>query len=379
MTTDQGMCLPNDLSIGALLHSLPDGIYVTDTERRILFWNRAAERITGWTASEVVGRTCFDNLLVHVDAQECTLCGSDRCPLHRSIVTGEPSMEAVLVFARRKSGQRVPMEVSVGPIRNQAGKVIGGIEIFRDLSEPMQDLLRAKSIQETAVRSPLPADGRVEFEVWFQPRHVVGGDFYRIEQRDPDRYVLLLADAMGHGVAGALCAMQLRSLWDDHRPQLEDPAGFLAILNEQLHSLAREAGYFATAVCASYDAARGELRCVRAGHPAPLLFRANGTVQHIGRPQAALGMIPDVRYEENVVQLEQGDTVLCFTDGAVELFNAEERQLGIEGLKALVQEQMAAGAGGSFHTAQLEEQLLRFNSQVGFLDDLTLLKLRRNA
>ena len=46
-----------------LLNSLADGVYITDTNRKILFWNRAAERITGWSAAEVVGRSCHDSLL----------------------------------------------------------------------------------------------------------------------------------------------------------------------------------------------------------------------------------------------------------------------------------------------------------------------------
>ncbi|HWH70075.1 MAG TPA: PAS domain S-box protein, partial [Candidatus Sulfotelmatobacter sp.] len=124
--------LPTDLAVPDLLNSLADGAYITDLNRRILCWNHAAERITGWSAEEVVGRTCFDNILMHVDKQGCALCGQDRCPLYRSIITGRSSTEPVLVFARRKSGLRAPMEVSVGPIRDLQGQIIGGIEVFRD-------------------------------------------------------------------------------------------------------------------------------------------------------------------------------------------------------------------------------------------------------
>ena len=53
-----------------VLESAYDGIYVTDLSRKILYWNRGAERLTGFTAEEVVGRSCSDNILVHVDGQE---------------------------------------------------------------------------------------------------------------------------------------------------------------------------------------------------------------------------------------------------------------------------------------------------------------------
>ena len=105
-----------------LLNSLADGAYITDKDRRILFWNRAAHRIVGWDTNEVVGRTCYDNVLVHVDKDGHQLCGCEYCPLHRSIVTGQASEGSLLVFALHKSGARVPVEVTVAPIRNHAGK-----------------------------------------------------------------------------------------------------------------------------------------------------------------------------------------------------------------------------------------------------------------
>jgi serine phosphatase RsbU (regulator of sigma subunit) len=269
------------------------------------------------------------------------------------------------------------VEVSVAPIRDPEGHVVGGIEVFRDLTESMRDLLRAKTIQEMTMSFPLPEDKRVEFEMRYQPREIVGGDFYRVERRGPDLYAMLVADAMGHGVAAALYTMLLRSLWDEHRLDLDSPSRFLGVVNERLHALAREAGYFATGICANYNAASGRLRCARAGHPPPLLFRASGTVETVGGSQPALGMFPDSSYEETVVRLEPGDALLFFTDGAVELFDAAEHELGMEGLKRLVREQTADQAGVSFHVERLEEQLLQFSNQIHLPDDLTLLKLRR--
>jgi phosphoserine phosphatase RsbU/P len=367
---------PAGLATPELLHSLADGVYITDLNRRILFWNRAAERITGWLAAEVTGKSCFDDILAHVDKDGHALCGQEYCPLHRSIVTGQASTESVLVFARHRSGGRTPVEVSVAPLRDAAGQIIGGIEVFRDLTESMEDQLRAKKIQEAAMCCPLPDDPRVAFEVRYQPRDIVGGDFYRIERLGTDGYVMLVADVMGHGVAAALYTMQLRALWDDHHADLESPARFLGVVNERLHALVGEAGYFATGVCAAYDAARGQLRCVRAGHPAPLLFRAEGAIEPLGRSQPALGMIPGSQYQETAVELVPGDALLLFTDGALELFDAADRELGVEGLKQLIRQQTGGEAAAGFHLDKLEEQLLRFTNQIHLPDDLTLVKLQ---
>ena len=360
-----------------VLNSLPDGVYITDSERKIVFWNRAAERITGWTKAEVENRTCYDNVLVHVDKDGHKLCGHEHCPLHRSIVTNQPSDGSLLVFAQLKSGGRTPVEVSVAPIRNHAGEVLGGIEMFRDLTSSMKDQLRAKKIQEIAVRCDLPQDDSVSFEARYLPHDLVGGDFYRIGRFGATRYAMLLVDAMGHGVSAALCTMLLRSLWDDHRGDLAVPSRFMHVVNKGVRAVMDGAGYFGTGVCVNYDADTGNLRCVLAGHPAQLLFRANGKVESVGEKNAGLGMFEDIQFAEASVQLEPGDTLLLFTDGATEVFDAADKDLGVEGLIQLVREQTNGVSGADFSLEKLEEQLLRFSNQIHLPDDLTLIKLRR--
>lgn len=362
-----------------LLNLLADGAYITDTERRIVFWNQAAQRITGWGAGEVVGRSCQENILVHVDKDGHALCGHEHCPLHRSIVTGQPSAEPLLVFAQHLSGARIPVEVTVSPVRNHAGKVIGGIEVFRDLTESVQDQLRAKEIQEMAVECKLPEDDRVSIETRYQPRDIVGGDFFRVDKLGNDRYAMLVADAKGHGVAAALYTMLLRSLWNEHRADLESPARFMETVNGRLQALVSDGGYFGTAVLACYDAASGELRIVRAGHPPPLLFRADGTGGAIGQSNPALGMFPSTSYKETRAQLKPLEVLLLYTDGATELFDSEECELGKEGLEQLVRVQAEHGEISAFNLEELEEQLLRFTNQIHLPDDLTLVKLCRRC
>ena len=369
--------LLNEFDASEVLNSLPDGAYITDVNRKIIFWNLAAERITGWTKVEVENRTCYDNLLVHVDKDDHKLCGHEHCPLHRSIVTNQPSSEASLVFAQVRSGGRVPVEVSVAPIRNQDGAVVGGIEIFRDLTASMRDQLQSKKVQEIAMRCDLPQDDRVSFEARYLPRDLVGGDFYRMERIGADSYAALLVDAMGHGVSAALCTMLLRSLWDDHRGKLDSPARFMQVVNKGVRAVMDEAGYFGTGVCVNYDVATGALRCVLAGHPAQLLFRANGSVETVGKRNACLGLFDDVAFAEASAQLEPGDTLLLFTDGATEIFDSAEHDLDVAGLIRLVREQISKSPTGDFCLEKLEEQLLCFSNQIHLPDDLTLLKLRR--
>jgi PAS domain S-box-containing protein len=374
MTQISAPALPDFDAIG-LIDSLADGIYITDTERKILLWNRAAERITGWPADDVVGRTCSDNILCHVDKDGHELCGQEHCPLHRSVVTGRPSEAPMLVYAQSKSGRRVPVEVTVAPLRDRDGKAVGGIEVFRDASLGVHDMLRAKSIQEYSFTFEGTDDPRFDIEVCEEAHDLVGGDFYRVEQLDDDHLAIFVADVMGHGVPAALYTMHLASLWDHHRDEFSSPARFLGVINQRLHLVAADAGFFATAVFARYHPDTGALLISRAGHPAPLVFTNDGKVEELGTARPALGMLPDMQYEEHLCRIDPNETVLFFTDGAFEISDSEGNEMGIDGLQTMVRELMSGD--GSFRIDALEERLLLFSNELQFPDDLTLLKLRR--
>jgi PAS domain S-box-containing protein/diguanylate cyclase (GGDEF)-like protein len=113
----------------AVLESLPTGVYVVDEDRRIVFWNDGAERITGFLRQEVVGRFCRDNILVHCDADNSVLCGT-ACPLADTMHDGRS--REVEVYLRHKDGFRVPVRVRAVPIRDQEGLIIGAAEIFEE-------------------------------------------------------------------------------------------------------------------------------------------------------------------------------------------------------------------------------------------------------
>jgi serine phosphatase RsbU (regulator of sigma subunit) len=225
----------------------------------------------------------------------------------------------------------------------------------------------------------LPADQRVEFKTIYRAREIVGGDFYRIEQLSPDIYGLLVADAIGHGIAAALYTMQLSMLWEDNRGQLTAPADFMRALNKRLHSLVQDAGFFCTATYLVYDATSGRIRCARAGHPSPVIFHGDLKTETIGHGESALGMWPDTQYTEFQAQLTPGATLLMFTDCATEIFDAKDNQLELDGLIRLVHDLMTRQPDGRFNLETLAEKLLEYSNQIHLNDDLTLITLRRQS
>jgi PAS domain S-box-containing protein len=110
-----------------ILEGLPLGIYFVDRDRRILFWNDTAERITGYLRQDVVGRHCRDNILMHCDDQNNQLCVT-ACPLLETMTDGGP--REAEVFLRHHAGHRVPVWVRAVPLRDRSGAIIGAVESF---------------------------------------------------------------------------------------------------------------------------------------------------------------------------------------------------------------------------------------------------------
>jgi diguanylate cyclase (GGDEF)-like protein/PAS domain S-box-containing protein len=108
---------------------MSEAVYVVDRKRRITYWNAAAERLTGYPASDVVGLACRDNLLNHVDDNGTELCRVG-CPLLAAIRSG--SAHEVRMFAHHRDGHRVPVVVRAAALRSPEGSTVGAVEVFHD-------------------------------------------------------------------------------------------------------------------------------------------------------------------------------------------------------------------------------------------------------
>ena len=114
-----------------LLDSLYDGVYFLDRNRKILYWNKGAEKLTGYSSEEVIGRSCMDNVLMHTDDAGRPLC-LNGCPIVQTMQDGQ-SREHDL-YLRHKLGHVLPVSVRSTPIIDRQGAIIGAVEIFHDIA-----------------------------------------------------------------------------------------------------------------------------------------------------------------------------------------------------------------------------------------------------
>jgi sigma-54 dependent transcriptional regulator, acetoin dehydrogenase operon transcriptional activator AcoR len=115
-----------------ILDSITDGVFTVDLDFTITFFNRAAERIIGVPREEAIGRPCCDIL-------HASICES-ACALRETIESGS-AVQLRPIYIIRPDGRRVSLSMSAAQLCDSHGKVIGGVETFRDLSA-IEDLRR---------------------------------------------------------------------------------------------------------------------------------------------------------------------------------------------------------------------------------------------
>ena len=136
----------------SIINNLTDGVYYVDADRNILFWNQAAEAITGYAAEEVIGRNCGENLLNHIDGEGRPLCVVG-CPLFATLVDGE--QRKAEVFVRHKSGHRIPIAVNIFPIYGERREIIGAVELFSLRTATTYDDDLVEQLSNMAMRDTL--------------------------------------------------------------------------------------------------------------------------------------------------------------------------------------------------------------------------------
>ena len=194
--------------------------------------------------------------------------------------------------------------------------------------------------------------------------------------RPGNRLGIALGDVSGKGVAAALVMAKFSGDTRHHLLAEGSPSAAASELNNTLCKTAIEER-FITLSLSILDTNTGRLRLCSAGHPPVLLRRANGMVEGLGRATAgfALGILPDVAYQEIEVELRPGDVIVIYSDGVTDSRSPTGELYDTEGNRRLLKRvEGAAGAPDAVGDAILRE-IHEFSGGQAQADDVTLVCL----
>lgn len=278
----------------------PDHNKQTDEAIAILQEQNISAIITGMPGDHALGESCGEGI-VHgpIGTPPPVLCGMVRTLWNQAAIISNLHTEINFLRAHQ-----------------------GGL---CDQVQKMDEELRlAAQLQREFLPATLPKLNDVDFRVLFRPASYVSGDIYDVLRLDEHHIGFFLADAVGHGVPAALMTMYIKRSLHTKEVDPKSPKGYrivqpdeaLARLNQDM--LDQQSGSkirFATACYGVINCKTLEVTIARAGHPFPLLLKADGSTHWFEPEGAMLGVFPDEVFEVAKYQLEQGDRLLIYSDG----------------------------------------------------------------
>lgn len=231
----------------------------------------------------------------------------------------------------------------------------------------------ARELQEELLPNVLPPVPGYLFAHSYRTANEVGGDYYDLTRLPDGRLSLVVGDASGHGMAAGLVMAIANATLKTALDIDPSPERTLELLNRTLCRTGTKRT-FMSVFYALLTPETGELEYVCAGHPFPLLRRADGTVEELGCGGFPLGLKEPLSVVRETVTLEPGDLLVLYTDGLAEAVDAQGRDaFGYDRIEAVLR---IGGSPQSVH----DQILWSFDRHVGgepLRDDLTLMVVAR--
>lgn len=374
-----------------IIDHLPSRIFVKDIDSRYVINNQAHQQMLGVKSQEAArGKTT----LQFFPGERGRQAMAD----DQQVLGGGP---AILEQEKSDFGPHGDTRWSLTtkvPLTDLRGKLVGLVGISHDITsrkrieqelqrrtdEMETDFRMARQIQEVFFSRAYPVfphgvsaeASALRFAHLYLPAASLGGDFFDIIQLSDTRCGMLVCDVMGHGVRAGLLTALIRGTVEEIGLRGQDPAHVLGEINRSLIPIVQQTGQpvFATAFFAVIDLAAQTLTYANAGHPPPLVLRANdGSMLPLTlrNPEPAAGLIERFQYSQHECAFYPGDKLLGYTDGLFEAVNSTGAMFGEEKLRELIQQ--SAGKTCRELIDQLVSEVVAFTGRKDFEDDVCVL------
>jgi phosphoserine phosphatase RsbU/P len=259
---------------------------------------------------------------------------------------------------------------------NEAMICLENARLFDEMLEKQrmeEELEIAREIQQNLLPKRCPDMNGFDISAINIPTQQVGGDYYDCMELSNQRFCLAIADVSGKGIPASLLManMQasLNATMDVERPLNE----IVAKINQMIH---KNTGYdkFITFFCSILDTANRQLISVNAGHNPPYLFHPDGSFQVLEKGGLLLGMLPNIRYQQETTTLNSGDWIIMYTDGVSEAKNAADDDFNERRIESTVREHLNSSAEEMRN--HIYEGLRAFTLGAPQSDDITMIIIK---
>jgi len=241
------------------------------------------------------------------------------------------------------------------------------------------DLTTARDIQQyilPRVFPPFPEyTDKVDIYASMEAAKDIGGDFYDFFRIDDDHIALVVADVCGKGIPAALFMAVSRTII---RSKGMQGCSAETCMTESNHLLAAYSidNMFVTVFYAIYNVKTGFISYSNAGHNPPLLLRQDGSVSELPvMENTIVGVIDNIEYQKDTLQLEQGDTLFMFTDGVTEATDAAYNEFGVERLGDILSQHSHSNCQQIVEA--VKKGVKDFVGETEQSDDITMLVVKR--
>ena len=377
----------------AVVTSLIEGIVTITSEGVIETINPAGEKMFGYKHGELIGQ----NVRILMPQPDSRLHDTY---IQRYLQTRIPR---IIGFEREvkglhKDGHEFPLELSISVIELEDEILFSAVlrditkrKLFERQMEDMntmliekqiklgEDLTAAAQIQKALLPQEPPDIPDLTLAWRFKPSTYVSGDIFNYFFLDKETIAIYLLDVSGHGVPAAMIALSVSQLLHPnsyfvkqaHVDGVFSPGRLLELLDDEF-PIERFEKHF-TIVFLTLNTTTGRIRYSNAGHPYPVHCGVDGGCADLEHGGSIIGLGNLIPFAEGTLQLEKGERIYLFTDGAVERESQTDEQFGLPRLKTLIDQ--------SAHTPLDEavdiiyKAVLKFDPKKAPNDDVTFVAI----
>lgn len=209
-------------------------------------------------------------------------------------------------------------------------------QLEQNLNLIQADLSTARKIQSGILSQNDKNIGELEITVRYLPLSEVGGDFFDIMELRPGLVRVFLADATGHGVQAALLTMAIKAIYESLKRGIYSVTEISYHLNNEFMHTFRNLNQFFTCIVADIDTNSRTIRYSSAGH-IPQYVREGDSISKLEKTGRIIGVVHKTQYISREIPFSPDSSLILFTDGLVEQWNAEKEEFGESRVEKLIQ------------------------------------------